>query len=380
MRGGSHGGFAGAAACMHAEDLEYLLSPLQRSTLAQGRAGAGGSTMVCGELFRASGGGAAAATQRGAPLLASVLLGAGSGRLVSPPGDCRSRTPSADSQSTDGTATAGSHTSSLSWISDDGGRCSTKDVATAETAPVMPRYSSYRSVPSWEEMAEQASERMCAWSRPNSWPPGEQPPAVKLLPLGAVTAVRAFEAVAAKARRALPRESIPGTVSTFERVKMAQRSGGLGVIASSGPGAGAGAPRNAAAPGCGSSAGSGHRASGPAESSRCPPVRRPQALGPVGPSTLAARRAQSWSERVGRARQTAISVQERADRLLEEHALRSQASSTANSSTARAQLPVTLAPPALPAPPLHEPAPLVRKPTTPRTGLCAHQLGIPEAA
>mmetsp|Transcript_23281 Transcript_23281/g.61339 ORF Transcript_23281/g.61339 Transcript_23281/m.61339 type:complete len:192 (+) Transcript_23281:528-1103(+) len=82
----------------------------------------------------------------------------------------RGRDSSRDSESSDETSSRGSRTSSVCWLSDDDlvrGGCpaggAQRVVAASPTSPSpVPalRYSSYRTVPGWEEMADLASKRM----------------------------------------------------------------------------------------------------------------------------------------------------------------------------------------------------------------------------
>lgn len=85
-----------------------------------------------------------------------------------------------------------------------------------------PRYSSYRSMPSWEAMAEKASERMGAWVVPNG------------------------KCVSESEVLGRPAGTLPGTLTTFDRVKAAQAAQPRAVLRHGSPDAAASRGRQAA--------------------------------------------------------------------------------------------------------------------------------------
>eukprot|EP00747_Dinoflagellata_sp_TGD_P067029 gnl/TRDRNA2_/TRDRNA2_155084_c0_seq1.p1 gnl/TRDRNA2_/TRDRNA2_155084_c0~~gnl/TRDRNA2_/TRDRNA2_155084_c0_seq1.p1 ORF type:complete len:595 (+),score=94.95 gnl/TRDRNA2_/TRDRNA2_155084_c0_seq1:52-1836(+) len=124
------GDFGEAVFRLDDDILEGLVSPIQREMLVERHHKARKSTMMCGSLFnQAESEGSAACVHAGGPMLPTILarhLSTGRRAERSPrrqdASEQRSRRePStAGSDSTEGTATGGSPTSSVSWISDDG--------------------------------------------------------------------------------------------------------------------------------------------------------------------------------------------------------------------------------------------------------------------
>jgi len=227
------------------------------------------------------------------------------------------------SRSTDGTTTGGSRASSASWVSEEGcGRVSSRgcsrNVAPAQGGP--PRYSSYKKIPTWEEMAARATARMNSMSeRQNFWTPNDaQPPQ----PGKGAPPSRAasLEAAGPSVHGAPPRNTTPParvTLSTFERVKAAQQRRQAEASVSHQP------SRISA------SGNRRERMAGPQEvitsssSGGVPRQARQRKTHQhgiaVGPGALDFRRVESWHTRAERARERAAWVQQRADELLEQH-------------------------------------------------------------
>jgi len=319
IRHGCNGSLADVIANIDKHDLEYVFSALQRSILAEKVSKV--SLMKedsCSQdtVQRPLSTPATSFGKRGS--LCSLLQQ--SHTLGSPTSSWIG-----SSRSTDGTATGGSRASSASWVSEEGcgrvrSRVCSRSTAAAQAGP--PCYSSYKKIPTWEEMAARATARMNSMSeRENSWTPKDpqptQPSKGRRAPPSRAASV---EAVGLSAHGAPPHDTTPparAVLSTFERVKAAQQRRQAEACISHQPSlisaSGNRRERMASPQGIitGSSGGS---------IPRQPRQRKAAQRGSaVGPGALDFRRVESWHTRAERARERAAWVQQRADELLEQH-------------------------------------------------------------
>jgi len=319
IRHGCKGSLADVIANVDKHDLEYVFSALQRSIWTEKVSKVSlknGASCSQDAVQRPLSTPATSFGKRGS--LCSLLQQ--SHTLGSPTSSC-----AGSNRSSEGTSTGGSRASSASWVSEEScGRVSSRgcshNAASAQAGP--PRYSSYKKIPTWEEMAARATARMNSMSeRQPSWTPNDaqssQPTHGRGSPPSRAASI---EAVAASSHRAPPRDSTPparAMLSTFERVKAAQQRRQAEGCNSHQP-----SPISASANrrSCNASP-QGITGSSNGSVPRQPLRQRKSAQqgSAVGPGALDVRRVESWHARAERARERAAWVQQRADELLEQH-------------------------------------------------------------